>query len=114
MNTFKGINAALEYEIARQLGAVSRGGVIVQETRRWDPDAGETQSMRTKENAHDYRYFPEPDLVPVALSAEQVEAWRALLPELPSARRERMVKEYGIPEYDAAVLADAKENADFF
>lgn len=114
MNTFKGINAALEYEIARQLGAVTRGGVIIQETRRWDPDAGETQSMRTKENAHDYRYFPEPDLVPVTLGAEQVEAWRALLPELPSARRERMVKEYGIPEYDAAVLADVKENADFF
>ena len=114
MNTFKGICAALEYEIARQLATVSRGGAIVQETRRWDPDLGETQSMRTKENAHDYRYFPEPDLVPVSLSEEQVEAWRSQLPELPSARRERMVKEYGIPEYDAAVLADAKENADFF
>lgn len=114
MNTFKGIEAALEYEIARQLGAVSRGGVIVQETRRWDPDAGETQSMRTKENAHDYRYFPEPDLVPVVLGLEQVEAWRAQLPELPSARRERMASEYGIPEYDAAVLADSRENADFF
>ncbi len=114
MNTFKGIGAALEYEIARQLGTVARGGVIVQETRRWDSDAGETQSMRTKENAHDYRYFPEPDLVPVVLSAEQVDAWRAQLPELPSMRRERMVAEYGIPEYDAAVLADSKANADFF
>jgi len=114
MNTFKGISAALDYEIARQLATVARGGVIVQETRRWDPDLGETQPMRTKENAHDYRYFPEPDLVPVALGAELVEAWRALLPELPSARRERMMAEYGIPEYDAGVLADAKENADFF
>jgi aspartyl-tRNA(Asn)/glutamyl-tRNA(Gln) amidotransferase subunit B len=114
MNTFKGIYAALEYEIARQLGTVTRGGGIVQETRRWDSDVGETQPMRTKENAHDYRYFPEPDLVPVALGGEQIDAWRALLPELPSARRERMVAEYGIPEYDAAVLADTKENADFF
>ncbi|MDD4016329.1 MAG: Asp-tRNA(Asn)/Glu-tRNA(Gln) amidotransferase subunit GatB [Kiritimatiellae bacterium] len=114
MNTFKGIYAALEYEIARQLGAVSHGGVIVQETRRWEAELGETQPMRTKENAHDYRYFPEPDLVPIVLSAEQVEAWRALLPELPSMRRVRMMAEYGIPEYDAGVLADAKENADFF
>jgi aspartyl-tRNA(Asn)/glutamyl-tRNA(Gln) amidotransferase subunit B len=114
MNTFKGITAALEYEIARQLATVARGGVIVQETRRWEPDLGETQPMRSKENAHDYRYFPEPDLVPVALAPEQVAAWRALLPELPSARRERMRAEYGIPEYDAGVLADMKENADFF
>ena len=114
MNTFKGIYAALEYEIARQLAAVTRGGVIVQETRRWEPDLGETQPMRSKENAHDYRYFPEPDLVPVALDNALIEAWRAALPELPAARRVRMVAEYGIPEYDAGVLADAKENADFF
>jgi len=114
MNTFKGIYAALEYEIARQLGVVRHGGVIVQETRRWEAELGETQSMRSKENAHDYRYFPEPDLVPIALSAEQVESWRVLLPELPSVRRVRMMAEYGIPEYDAGVLADVKENADFF
>ena len=114
MNTIKGIYAALEYEIARQLAMVARGGVIVQETRRWEPELGETQSMRSKENAHDYRYFPEPDLVPVALDTTQIQAWREALPELPSARRERMMAEYGIPEYDAGVLADAKENADFF
>lgn len=114
MNTFKGIYAALEYEIARQLASVARGGVIVQETRRWDTELGETQPMRSKENAHDYRYLPEPDLVPVALDEVRVAEWRAALPELPSARRERMVVEYGIPEYDAGVLADAKENADFF
>ena len=114
MNTFKGIHAALEYEISRQLYAVTHGIAIVQETRRWEADQGETQPMRSKENAHDYRYFPEPDLVPVALGAELVEAWRASLPELPSARRVRMMAEYGIPEYDAGVLADAKENADFF
>jgi aspartyl-tRNA(Asn)/glutamyl-tRNA(Gln) amidotransferase subunit B len=114
MNTFKGIRAALEYEIARQLAAVKGGGTLVQETRRWDPDLGETQPMRSKENAHDYRYFPEPDLVPVALSEELVASWRAQLPEAPAARRERMMAAYGIPAYDAGVLADAKENADFF
>ena len=114
MNTFKGIYDAIQYESARQVHALTHGGRLVQETRRWDPDAGETQSMRTKENAHDYRYFPDPDLVPVVLSEEQIEAWRAALPELPSARRERMVREYGIPEYDAGVLADEQANADFF
>ncbi len=114
MNSFKGIAAALEYEIDRQLAVVRRGGVIVQETRRWDPELGQTQPMRSKENAHDYRYFPEPDLVPVILSEELVAQWRAALPELPAARRARMVSEYGIPEYDAGVLADEKPNADFF
>ncbi|HRR33656.1 MAG TPA: Asp-tRNA(Asn)/Glu-tRNA(Gln) amidotransferase subunit GatB [Kiritimatiellia bacterium] len=114
MNTFKGIHAALEYEIARQLAVVKSGGTLVQETRRWDPELGETQSMRGKENAHDYRYFPEPDLVPVELSDELIESWRAQLPEAPAARRERMMAEYGIPAYDAGVLADVKENADFF
>ena len=114
MNTFKGIYAALEYEIERQLTVIKSGGTIVQETRRWDPDQGETHSMRTKENAHDYRYFPEPDLAPITLSKEIVDKWRASLPELPSARRVRMMEEYGIPEYDAGVLADEKPNADFF
>jgi aspartyl-tRNA(Asn)/glutamyl-tRNA(Gln) amidotransferase subunit B len=114
MNTFKGIYAALEYEIARQLAVVKGGGTLVQETRRWDPELGETQPMRSKENAHDYRYFPEPDLVPVELPDALVESWRAQLPEAPDARRERMMAEYGIPAYDAGVLADAKENADFF
>lgn len=114
MNTFKGIYAALEYEIARQLAVVKGGGTLVQETRRWDPELGETQPMRSKENAHDYRYFPEPDLVPVELPEALVESWRAQLPEAPAARRERMMAEYGIPAYDAGVLADAKENADFF
>jgi aspartyl-tRNA(Asn)/glutamyl-tRNA(Gln) amidotransferase subunit B len=114
MNTFKGIYAAATYEVARQTYALTHGLPLIQETRRWDPDANETQSMRTKENAHDYRYFPEPDLVPVALDEEQIEAWRSALPELPSTRRARMMEMYGIPEYDAGVLADARENADFF
>jgi aspartyl-tRNA(Asn)/glutamyl-tRNA(Gln) amidotransferase subunit B len=114
MNTFKGIYAAANYEIARQTYSVTHGHKLVQETRRWDPDANETQSMRSKENAHDYRYLPEPDLVPIALSEAQIEAWRKELPELPSLRRTRMMEEYGIPEYDAGVLADARENADFF
>lgn len=114
MNTFKGIHAALKYEIARQLAVVRGNGTLVQETRRWDPEQGETQSMRSKENAHDYRYFPEPDLVPVALTDVQIEAWREQLPEAPAARRERMMAEYGLPAYDAGVLADIRENADFF
>ena len=112
MNTFKGIHAALEYEAARQRETIARGGEIVQETRRWD--GTETLSMRSKENARDYRYFPEPDLVPVALSAEDLAAWRAELPELPAARRERMAAEYGLQEYDASVLCAEKERADFF
>ena len=114
MNTFKGIHAAIEYEVARQIDLLSRGGAVVQETRRWDGDAGETQSMRNKENAHDYRYFPEPDLVPVELDDETVAQWRAEVPELPKARRARMVAEYGIPEYDAEVISADKAYADFF
>lgn len=114
MNTFKGIHAAIEYEVARQIDLLNHGGAVVQETRRWDGELGETQSMRGKENAHDYRYFPEPDLVPVELDEETIAEWRAEVPELPRARRARMVSEYGIPEYDAGVIAADKACADFF
>ena len=114
MNSFSGIHAALEYEARRQRECMAHSIPIVQETRRWDSEALETASMRSKENAHDYRYFPEPDLVPVELSAEEVEEWRALLPEKPEARRARMVADYGIAEYDAEVLSQHKENADYF
>ena len=114
MNTFKGIHAAIEYEVSRQLALISQGGAVIQETRRWDSELGETQSMRNKENAHDYRYFPEPDLVPVELSDEVIEAWRAELPEAPEKRRARMVEQYGITEYDAGVIADDRDYADFF
>jgi len=114
MNTFRGAHRALAYEIQRQIREVQRGKVIPQETRRWDDDAGSSSSMRTKEYAHDYRYFPEPDLLPVELTASQVKAWKSTLPEMPAARRERMVKEYDIPEYDAGVLAAERQVADFF
>lgn len=114
LNTFKGVLNALKYEAPRQVEVLRRGGTIVQETRRWDGDAGITTSMRTKEDAHDYRYFPEPDLMPVVLAPAQVEAWRATLPEMPRARRERFVSEYGLPDYDAGVLVADKVVADFF
>jgi len=114
MNSFSGIHAALEYEARRQRECMAHSVPIVQETRRWDAEALETASMRTKENAHDYRYFPEPDLVPVEIPREEVEKWRALLPEPPEKRRARMVEEYGIAGYDAEVLSQHKENADYF
>ena len=114
MNSFSGIHAALVYEAKRQRACVAQGVAIVQETRRWDPEELVTASMRSKENAHDYRYFPEPDLVPVELSEEQVAEWAKLLPEKPEARRARMVEQYGLAEYDAEVLSQHKANADFF
>ncbi len=114
MNSFSGIHAALEYEAKRQRECMAHSIPIVQETRRWDAESGETSSMRSKENAHDYRYFPEPDLVPVELSEAQVAEWAKLLPEKPEARRARMVDQYGITEYDAGVLAQEKAKADFF
>jgi aspartyl-tRNA(Asn)/glutamyl-tRNA(Gln) amidotransferase subunit B len=114
LNTFRGVLQALEHEIPRQIEVVEAGGTIVQETRRWDMESGATYSMRTKESAHDYRYFPEPDLMPVALPAEQVAEWRARLPEQPRERRARFVQEHGLPEYDARVLVADKAVADYF
>jgi aspartyl-tRNA(Asn)/glutamyl-tRNA(Gln) amidotransferase subunit B len=114
LNTFRGVLNALRHEAARQAEILGRGGAIAQETRRWDPDAGVTSAMRSKEEAHDYRYFPEPDLMPVALARETDERWRAGLPELPRHRRERFMTEYGLPEYDAGVLVADKEVADYF
>jgi aspartyl-tRNA(Asn)/glutamyl-tRNA(Gln) amidotransferase subunit B len=114
MNTFKGVQAALKYEVARQIRCVAGGGRVVQETLRWDPDLGETFSMRSKEDAHDYRYFPEPDLLPVVLADAQIEAWRATLPERPAERRARFMHVYGLPAYDAGVLTAERGVADFF
>lgn len=114
MNTLRGVHRALGYEIQRQEQVLRGGGVIPQETRRWDDEAGVTTGMRSKEYAHDYRYFPEPDLVPVELSSSQIDTWREAVPELPEARRRRMVERYGIPEYDAGVLAADKAVADYY
>ncbi|MEE9368968.1 MAG: Asp-tRNA(Asn)/Glu-tRNA(Gln) amidotransferase subunit GatB [Pontiella sp.] len=114
MNSFAFIKEAIEYEIDRQTALLESGGAVVQETRGYDPDRGETFTQRTKENAHDYRYFPEPDLMPVKVSEEQLEQWRSELPELPVQRRERYVAELGLPEYDAGVLTADMATSDWF
>lgn len=114
MNSFKGVKAALEFEIGRQSGLLDSGERIVQETRLWDPEKNITISMRSKEEAHDYRYFPEPDLVPFALDGNVAKAQKASLPELPKARKERFMNLLGLPDYDAEVLTQEKENADYF
>ena len=114
MNSFAFIKDAIEYEIERQTDLLESGGTVVQETRGYDPDRGETFTQRTKENAHDYRYFPEPDLMPVKVAAEQLEQWRSELPELPTQRRERYVSDLGLPVYDAGVLTADKATSDWF
>jgi len=114
INSFKFAKAAMEYEIKRQTKVLSEGGKIVQETRLWDPEKGETAPMRSKEEAHDYRYFPDPDLVPLRITPEMVEEARKALPELPEAIYKRFMEEYGLPEYDADVLTSAKALAKFF
>ena len=114
MNSFRNIHRALEYEIDRQIRVLSEGGTVKQETRRWDDAAGVTLPMRSKEYAHDYRYFPEPDLPPVLLPEEMIESWRAELPELPAARRARYIRDFGLPEYDAGVLVADPATAAFF
>jgi len=114
LNSFRFLKMAIDYEVARQVAIVETGGKIVQETRLFNTATGETVSMRSKEEAHDYRYFPEPDLVPLRIS----EAWRerihAAMPELPSAKRARFINEYGLREYDAEVLTTNKELAHYF
>lgn len=114
INSFRFVEKALEYEIKRQIKALEQGGKIVQETRLWDSVTGMTQSMRTKEEAHDYRYFPEPDLVPIAAEQTWIDEIRSSLPELPDKKRERFVSEYGLPEYDADLLTSEKSLADWF
>ncbi len=114
LNSFRHVQRALEFEVQRQTTALTAGQRIVQETRLWDADRGHTRSMRSKEFAHDYRYFPEPDLVPLTLDAALVEAVRTALPELPRARRQRFVTDYRLPEYDAAILTQSKALADYY
>lgn len=114
MNSFKALEKALEYERGRQLELLEGGERIHQETRRWDEQNGITVVMRSKEQAHDYRYFPEPDLVTVNVSNEWIESIKSTLPELPDSKRERFMKEYGLPEYDADILTSTRSLADFF
>ena len=114
VNSFRYLQKAIEYEIARQSAVVGDGGSIAQETRLFDPDAGRTFSMRSKEEAHDYRYFPEPDLPMLVLAPGQVERVRAAMPELPAAQRARFVAQYGLPAYDAGVLTQDPEVAGYF
>jgi len=114
MNSFRAVQRALEYEIKRQIDEIRSGGRIIQETRSWDENKGITFSMRSKEQAHDYRYFPDPDLVPLVIDGDWVGKMRQNLPELPQARRERLVRDYGLPDYDAGVITGSKALADFF
>ena len=114
MNSFRNVQAALEYEIRRQRDLLLDGGKVVQQTLLWDPDTGRTESMRGKEDAHDYRYFPCPDLVPVEIDEQWIEEIRTTLPELPDARKKRFIAEYGLPPYDAGILTGERELADYF
>ncbi len=114
MNSMRFIQAAIEFEARRQIAIVEDGGKVVQETRLYDPDKGETRSMRSKEEAHDYRYFPCPDLLPLEIEKAWVDAIAAAMPELPDAKRARFVADYGMTEYDAGVLTAEAENAAFF
>jgi len=114
INSFKFVKDAIEYEIKRQSKVLNDGGKIQQETRLWNIDRGETAVMRSKEEAHDYRYFPDPDLVPLKLEKEWIDGFRSSLPELPAIRAARFVNEYGIPEYDAGVLTASRGMADYF
>lgn len=114
VNSFRFVERAINSEIARQIEVIEDGGRVIQETRLYDPDRDETRSMRSKEEANDYRYFPDPDLLPVELDDAFIEACRATLPELPNARKVRYVAEYGITEYDASVLVADRDIADYF
>jgi aspartyl-tRNA(Asn)/glutamyl-tRNA(Gln) amidotransferase subunit B len=114
LNSFRSVGRAIEYEIERMTQCLREGERIVQETRGWDEGSGATHSMRSKEYAHDYRYFPEPDLVPLTLEPSTLDGWRSQLPELPAAKRERYVREFGLSEYDAGVLTEERASAEFF
>ncbi|MGA3028964.1 MAG: Asp-tRNA(Asn)/Glu-tRNA(Gln) amidotransferase subunit GatB [Bryobacteraceae bacterium] len=114
LNSFRFAKMALDYEIARQVKVVERGGTVEQETRLYNPATGETAGMRSKEHAHDYRYFPEPDLLPLRVSEEWLNGIRAGMPELPAERRQRFIANYGLREYDAQVLTSARALGDYF
>jgi aspartyl-tRNA(Asn)/glutamyl-tRNA(Gln) amidotransferase subunit B len=114
LNSFRYLSHALEYEIERQIGVLEAGGTIAQETRLWNVAAGRTEQMRSKEFAHDYRYFPDPDLLPVQVSATKIEEVRRSMPELPGAKMARFLRDYGITPYDAGVLTANRTLADYF
>ncbi|HYY26044.1 MAG TPA: Asp-tRNA(Asn)/Glu-tRNA(Gln) amidotransferase subunit GatB [Candidatus Udaeobacter sp.] len=114
LNSFRAVEKALEYEIRRHIETLSDGGKLIQETRLWDPDREMTRSMRTKEFAHDYRYFPDPDLVPIVIDDRWIDEIRAALPELPAARKARFMSQYRLPAYDAELLTSRKDVADYF
>ncbi|MDD2850357.1 MAG: Asp-tRNA(Asn)/Glu-tRNA(Gln) amidotransferase subunit GatB [Desulfuromonadaceae bacterium] len=114
VNSFKFVKQAIEYEIGRQIDLIEDGGTVVQETRLFDPNSGKTRSMRSKEEAHDYRYFPDPDLVPLVISEKWIEKSRRELPELPEQRQHRFMKELELPAYDAEVLTSNRSLADYF
>src|SRR5208283_51257 len=114
VNSFKNVKDALAYEFVRQVRAREAGESIVQETRLWDAPRGETQPMRSKEEAHDYRYFPDPDLVPLTANPDAVRRLKAELPELPSQKRSRLLSRYKLSPYDVEVLTSDKNLADYF
>src|SRR5579862_9575185 len=114
INSFRFVEKAINYEVGRQIEVLENGGKVVQETRLFDPEAGETRSMRSKEEANDYRYFPDPDLLPVELDSAYIDEVRSRLPELPDQKAERFVKDYGLSGYDAGVLTASRELADYY
>lgn len=114
LNSFRFLEAAINYEVERQIELIEDGGKVIQQTRLWDPDKGETRAMRSKEDAHDYRYFPDPDLLPVIISDEQLARVKAEMPELPAEMAERFVASYGITDYDGRLLTGSKVSADYF
>jgi aspartyl-tRNA(Asn)/glutamyl-tRNA(Gln) amidotransferase subunit B len=114
VNSFRYVEKAIEYEIERQIEVIEAGGTIVQETRLFNPDTGETRAMRSKENANDYRYFPDPDLLPVVCTEDYIEAIRGSLPELPEAKRARFVSAFGLSDYDAKTLTSSRELAAYY
>jgi aspartyl-tRNA(Asn)/glutamyl-tRNA(Gln) amidotransferase subunit B len=114
INSFRFVEKAIEYEIERQIDVVERGEKVIQETRLWDPDKNKTFTMRSKEEAQDYRYFPDPDLLPLTVSDDLISKMKAELPELPIARKNRFISAHGLPEHDAEVLTSEKDLADFY
>ncbi|RDI42859.1 Asp-tRNA(Asn)/Glu-tRNA(Gln) amidotransferase subunit GatB [Aquicella lusitana] len=114
INSFRFVERAINYEIERQINVIENGGTIVQETRLYDPNKNETRSMRSKEEANDYRYFPDPDLLPLVISDELIEKVRLELPELPQQKRERFMSQYGLSAYDASILVSSKDMADYY